>query len=213
VKLAILLAYILSIALLRYPSQRQILLGATVLGIAALIARLPLRLLLLRSILVVPFVGPFALILYLSGDHARAIAIIEKTYLSTSAVLIAVATTELPKLLAAAKWFRMPGMLVEVAQLIYRYLFVLASQAQQMRVAFSSRCGSVGKRAFLASAGMVAILFGRSYRRAVIIHQAMLARGFEGMLPSDSYSPLRWADYAALLSGFAFAIALHSLAR
>jgi cobalt/nickel transport system permease protein len=212
VKLAILLSFILSIALLRHPLPSQLLVGAIALAVTALLCRLPLRGLLARSFLIVPFVGPFALILFASGDHQRAWEVLSKSYLSASAVFLTVATTPFPKLLSAAKWFRIPTALVEVTQLIYRYLFVLALQAQQMRTAFQARNGSVGKRAFLAAAGTVAILFGRAYERAVFTHQAMLARGFEGTLPQDPFRSLRWLDLAVVLLGVAFSVALHFVA-
>jgi cobalt/nickel transport system permease protein len=143
----------------------------------------------------------------------RALAVLTKTYLSTSTVLLAVATTEFSKLLAAARWFRLPGMLTEVTQLIYRYFFVLALQAQQMKTAFTARGGLIGKRAFTASAGMVAVLFGRSYERAALVHQAMLARGFDGMLPGETFPPLRWTDYVVLGAGLVLSLGLHLLRK
>jgi cobalt/nickel transport system permease protein len=209
VKLCLLLAFIISIALIPVPTVSQVIVSCLLLGAAVLTARLPLRRLLLRSLLVVPFVGPFAIILYVSGDHVRALAVLTKTYLSTSTVLLAVATTEFSKLLAAARWFRLPGMLLEVTQLIYRYFFVLASQAQQMRTAFTARGGLIGKRAFIAAAGMVAILFGRSYERAALIHHAMLARGFDGTLPTEAFPPLCRTDYVVLVGGFLLSLSLH----
>jgi cobalt/nickel transport system permease protein len=208
VKLAVLLSFIVSVAVLKRPVAGQLLIALFLLFLLALASRLPLRSLAVRSLLVIPFVGPFAAILFLSGDHFRAWSVLSKSYLSTSAVLLAVSTTPFPELLAAGKWFRVPAMMVEVTQLIYRYLFVLASQAQQMRTAFAARSGSVGLQAFLASAGIVAVLFGRSYRRAEFTHQAMLARGFEGMLPEATFPPLRWPDFVALFSGLAFCMAL-----
>jgi cobalt/nickel transport system permease protein len=208
IKLAVLLSFILSVALLKQPSATQLLTA-----VLALASRLPFRSLVARSLLVVPFIGPFAAILFLSGDHMRAWSVLSKSYLSTSAVLLAVSTTPFPDLLAACKWFRVPSMMVEVTQLIYRYLFVLASQAQQMRTAFAARCGSVGINAFLAASGMVAVLFGRSYRRAEFTHQAMLARGFEGMLPDSPFRQLRWTDIVTLAGGLLFCVALHFFSR
>lgn len=213
VKLAVLLAFIFSIALIRRPSLTQLLAAVLALFVLAVVSRLPLSSLILRSLLVVPFVGPFAAILFLSGDHVRAWSVLSKSYISTSAVLLAVATTTFPNLLSACKWFRLPVMMVEVTQLIYRYLFVLATQAQQMRTAFVARSGSVGLNAFLASAGIVAVLFGRSYHRAQFTHQAMLARGFEGTLPDSRSGAPRFSDYAVLVAGLAFCAGLHFFSR
>jgi cobalt/nickel transport system permease protein len=213
VKLAILLTFIFSIALIRHPSLAQLLVAVLALFVLASVSRLPLASLALRSLFVVPFVGPFAAILFLSGDHLRAWSVLSKSYISTSAVLLAVATTTFPNLLSACKWFRFPTMMVEVTQLIYRYLFVLATQAQQMRTAFAARSGSVGLNAFLASAGIVAVLFGRSYHRAEFTHRAMLARGFEGSLPDNALGSPRFSDYVALAAGLAFCAGLHIFSR
>ena len=83
-------------------------------------------------------------------------------------------------------------MIVLVAQFLYRYLFVISEQAQHMRQAARCRGGLLGGprgSRFRAAAGAVTVLFGRSYQRAEGIHQAMLARGFEGRLtPISSFS-------------------------
>lgn len=212
-KLALLISFVLSIALLRNPSLKQLGVAFLLLVLLAIVSRLPLRKLLVRSLVIVPFVGPFAAILFISGDHLRAWSVLSKSYLSTSAVLLAVATTTFPKLLSAGKWFRLPSMLVEVTQLIYRYLFVLVSQAQQMGTAFAARSGSMGKNAFLASAGIVAVLFGKSYSRAVFTHQAMLARGFDGMLPDEPYQSLGWTDFIVLIAGVCIFAGIHFVGK
>jgi cobalt/nickel transport system permease protein len=213
VKLVVLLAFALSVALQRdiRPLQVGVLVAALV--AFALAAKLPLRRLVLRTLFVVPVVGPFAAILYVTGDHHRAVTILIKTYLSTLAVLIMVATTPFSRLLAAGRWLRLPVMLVEVTQLIYRYLFLLMAQAQQMRIAFRARGGAVGKRAFVGSAGIIAILFERSYERAVFTQQAMLARGFNGVLPTFAHRRVNAADILFLVLGLTVSAGIHMLNR
>ena len=207
----VLLSFVLSLALLRYPSPLQLATALVALIAISLAARLPWSKLLLRALFVVPAIGLFSLILFLSGDRWRAWAILSKSYLCIFAVLLTVSTATLPSLLEAARWYRVPGMLVDITQLIYRYLFVLASQAQQMLTAFRVRGGSVGKRAFLASAGMVAVLFGRSYQQAEFTHQAMLSRGFDGSLPTVTHRRLTSRDLIALVVGIAATVILHYL--
>jgi cobalt/nickel transport system permease protein len=211
VKLITLLSFVFSLALLRYPSSRQLAAALAALLTVSFIARLPWSKLLLRTLFVVPVIGLFSLILFLSGDHLRAWAILSKSYLCIFAVLLTVSTTTLPSLLEAARWCRVPSMLIDITQLIYRYLFVLASQAQQMLTAFRVRGGSVGKRAFLASAGMVAVLFGRSYQQAEFTHQAMLSRGFDGSLPTMTHRRFASRDLIALVVGIAATVVLHYL--
>jgi len=82
-----------------------------------------------------------------------------------------------------------PRFLLEVGQFLYRYLFVVSEEAQHMRKAAAARGASVQgwlsqRQRFRASAGALAVLFARSYGRAEDVHRAMLARGFQGQLPS-----------------------------
>lgn len=208
-KLALLVTFVGSLALLAKPAPHQLAFTLALLVAVSLLARLPTLKLLRRGLLVAPFVGVFSLILLATGDSERAWAILSKTYLSTLAVLVIAATSTLPALLEAARWFRIPGPLVEVTQLIYRYLFLLISQGQQMRTAFSSRGGEAGVRAFEASAGMVAVLFTRSYERAAQLHQAMLGRGFDGALPGTRLGRFAPGDIVTLMAGIALAISIH----
>ena len=124
-------------------------------------------------------------------------------------MLLTVSTTPLPRLLSAARFFGIPALLVEVAGLIYRYLFVMSGEAQQMQVAFSSRAGRPGLRAIAASSGMIAVLFSRSYEKASSVHNAMCARGLSGDLARPEFAPLRVIHLAILASGVMLAAALH----
>jgi cobalt/nickel transport system permease protein len=211
VKLALLLCFVVSLALVRFPTPLQ--LGACLLVLIATIiaARLPLVSIIRISLFSVPFVGVFAIIVYLSGDGRRAWAILAKSYLSALSVLVTTSSTPLPRLIAAGHYFRMPALLLEVTQVIYRYFFVIGAQAHQMQTSFQSRGGKPGLRALRASSGMIAVLFGRSYEKAVIVHQAMLGRGFTGRLPSPALRPLGAVDFALLGAGLLLAFGLHSI--
>jgi cobalt/nickel transport system permease protein len=150
-------------------------------------AGLPVAAAMARAGVVLSFTIPFALVSILAGDPARAAALLLKAYISALAVLVLVATTPLPILLRGLESARIPQFLLMVAQFLYRYLFVLFEEAQQMRSAALARGGS-GFRAhtsrFRAAAGAVGALFARSYARAEDIHRAMLSRGFDGHFPT-----------------------------
>src|SRR5258708_19122095 len=60
-----------------------------------LIAALPPGAFLIRAMVVFPFSLTFGLISWLAGDSLRAVALIEKSYLSSVAVLLGVGTTPL----------------------------------------------------------------------------------------------------------------------
>lgn len=210
-KLVLLICFVVSLALVRFPTPFQLGICFFVLIAAIAAARLPLHRIVRISLLSVPFVGVFSIIVYLSGDPQRAWAILAKSYLSALSVLVATCSTPLPRLIGAGHFFRMPELLLEVTQVIYRYFFVISAQAHQMQTSFQARGGKTGLRALRASSGMIAVLFGRSYEKAVIVHQAMLGRGFTGRLPSPPFPKLESADFALLCAGLLFAFGLHSI--
>lgn len=155
----------------------------TVLLIAS---RTPVNVIFGRGLLILPFSITFALVTLVSGNRSAALAFAEKSFLSGLAVIAVMTTTPLLQLLAALKWAKMPQFLVLVIQFLYRYLFVISTEAGHMKVAARSRQGlrkRTGNR-FRAAAGAVGVLFIRSTERADGIYRAMLARGFTGTLPS-----------------------------
>lgn len=184
----------MALSLVKRPSVLQLLIFWVTLVAISMIAKLPVFRILRISLLVVSFAGFFAFVLYASGDAQRAVTILEKSYLSAFSVVIITATTSLPALSAAARYFRVPTLLTEVIELIHRYLFVLVAQVHSMQVAFLSRGGRPGRLAFRASAGMVAVLFARSLERSGRLFRSMFSRGFNGTLNTRPLGPLRLAD-------------------
>ena len=179
---------------------------------AALISRLPLVGLLARAALVLPFSATFALLTWWSGDASRALALAEKSYLSGFAVLLLVATTPLTESTAALDAWHCPRPLLLVIQFLYRYLFVIAEQAQRMRQAASCRRGPRGRSfEFRAAAGALSVLFARSWQRADGVHQAMLARGFQGRFVIAAPAAFRAADGLFLAAGLAACLAVRFL--
>ena len=211
IKLLLLLSLVVSIALLRSPSLLQLFVYfACLIGIAWF-AGLPILRILRMSLLVVPFVGFFSLIVYLTGDARRAWFILTKSYLSAFSVLVCISATPVPRLLSAARFFGVPPLLLEITYLIYRYLFVLGEQAHLMQTAFLSRGGGAGSRAIRASSGIVAVLFTRSYERAAMVYQSMCGRGFSGVLPRGEFPAVRPSEWGILAAGLALVIGLHFL--
>jgi cobalt/nickel transport system permease protein len=182
-KILALLAFLIVLATTPPNAYATLAIDAALLVGGILIAGLPLGGLLLRAMAVLPFSVTFGLISWLAGDRLRALGLVEKSYLSTVAVLFVVGTTPLPLLLSGLESLGTPRLLVLVAQFLYRYLFVISEQAQHLRVAAACRQGRPGQHrrlGFRAAAGALAVLFARSYYRAEGIHRAMLARAFGG---------------------------------
>ncbi|MBZ5591747.1 MAG: energy-coupling factor transporter transmembrane protein EcfT [Acidobacteriia bacterium] len=156
-----------------------------ILAAAILAAGLPIVAALKRAAVVLPFTAVFAAISLAAGEPMRAAALVGKSYLSALAVLVLVSTTPLPELLGGLERMGVPRYLLMVAQFLYRYLFVISEEAQHMRAALQAKSGTLKRtlwdRAKFGAAGRaLGVLFARSYAHAEGIHQAMLARGFQG---------------------------------
>jgi cobalt/nickel transport system permease protein len=162
-------------------------------------ARVPVVGALARAALVLPFAATFAGIAWLAGDPARGLSLAVKSYVSALAVLFVVSTTPLPTLLRGLEAMGAPRFLLEVAQFLYRYLFLISEEAQLMRAAAAARNASLeawrgNRERFRAAGGALAVLFVRSYERAAMIHRAMLARSFEGRIPTLSINRFTTRD-------------------
>ena len=168
-----------------------------------LAARIPILAAMARATIALPFAAVFAAACWISGDPVRGATLIVKSYLSALAVVAAVAATPLPALLRGMEMLGAPLLLLNVAQFVYRYLFVISEEAQHMRKAAAARGGGPGGAVFgargarfRAAAGAMAVLFARSYGQARDIHHAMLARGFTGRLLPLSEPRFRRRDAA-----------------
>jgi cobalt/nickel transport system permease protein len=207
--LLLLLCFLVSLALLKNASAIQLLIYFAYLLVIFRAANLSILRMLRISLIVIPFVGLFALLIYISGDFRRAILILAKSYLSTLAVIACIASTSLPKLVQAARSLYVPAFLVEVTQLIYRYLFVLAGEIQVMRIAFSARAGRSGRRAFQSASGMLAVLFGRAFEKANAVHNAMLSRAFAGTMRGSLAGRPNARDFVLLCAGLSLVVVVH----
>jgi len=196
IKLVAVLVFLAVVATTTPLAWRCFAVYAGVLVVATRLAGLPLVGLISRAALVLPFCAVFAITTWLIGDHARAVGLIEKAFLSAWTGLWLAGTTPLPRLLRAAEWLGVPRMLILVIQFLYRYLFVLSEQGQHMRLAASCRAGvnGAGRALFRAAAGALAVLFARSYQRADGIHRAMQSRGFTGAFPAVALGHMTVAD-------------------
>lgn len=218
VKILVVLAWLVALGTTTRLTPVVVACYAGLLAGTILAARLPMGGVLLRAAAVLPFSLTFALASILTGDAARAEALVVKSYLSAAAVLVLAGTTPLPKLLRGLESLGAPQFLTLVVQFLYRYLFVISEQAQHMRMAALARASESrrGRRVadrFRAAAGAVATLFSRSHVRAEGIHGAMLARGFRGRIEPLAAARIGVADMLFLASGLLAAAALRLAAE
>jgi cobalt/nickel transport system permease protein len=97
----------------------------------------------------------------------------------TLATLLAF-STPMTEILETLRLWRIPGVMVDIADLMYRYVFILQDTAHTMRCAQLSRMGDSGSWAHrIVDAGSIASsILVKSLDRSTRIYQAMLSRGY-----------------------------------
>jgi cobalt/nickel transport system permease protein len=171
--------------------------------ILVLVSRLPMRWYLQRLAPVVLFVGAVVLTLPLLVRDTEPVLRLGPLALSQSGLrlaillackglgivslmLVLVGTAPLEDSIRAAHALRVPGLLVHLSMLTYRYLFVLAGELAQLRVALRLRGyhNRLNRHSFRTIGHVVGTLLVRSYERSERVGQAMRLRGFDGQFRS-----------------------------
>lgn len=137
------------------------------------------------------------------ADPARlALSIGWRALLSLTLLAVLSASTTLPDLIRASRWFGLPRALGLNAMLMLRYVGLLEETWSRMSRAREARTtGPPHYSRLHLMGGQVGVLFVRSWDRAEAIHAAMLSRGFSGDLPTLTVWRFRAAD--AVLAGAA----------
>jgi len=199
--------------------------AAAALLVMARVARVPLRFVAARLVVVAPFLLMAATVPFVaSGQRVEVLGvhvsepglvagagIAARAALGATASILLVATTEVPRLLAGLERLKLPTVLVQIATFMVRYLEVVAGELGRMRRAMVAR-GHDPRWLWQARplAAATGALFVRSYERGERVHTAMLARGYTGTMPSLREEPsvpaAAWA--AALVLPTVVALAL-----
>jgi cobalt/nickel transport system permease protein len=165
------------------PPDRPLLLVsvAAFLLVAAALSRIPWRFLLLRVLLLEPFVlGVAVLALFQPGGWRLFLFLVARCTLCLLGMVLLSNTTPFAELLRVLKRAHVPALLVTTLSLMYRYLFVLVDEVQRMKRARLSRTfNSRRTRAWHTLATVVSQLFVRTSERAERIYGAMCARGWK----------------------------------
>jgi cobalt/nickel transport system permease protein len=170
---------------------------AAALAVVAGTARVPARVLWARGRVVLLPVALVALVTLLGGRPEVAGEVAAKASIGVVAAVLLGATTDFPALLRGLEALRVPRLLVLIAGLMYRYLFVIAGEAGRMRQALASRAYRPRTALQAGPLGRAAgALFLRSYVRGERVHLAMLSRGFTGRVPALAPLRLTAADVA-----------------
>jgi len=120
--------------------------------------------------------------LQISGGWVSCAAILLRFALCLSAALVLIGGTGMHALCAALAQLGAPRVFTVQLLFLHRYLFVLAAEALRMSRAQQLRAVSGRRMGLALYAALTGQLLLRAVDRARRVHQAMLARGFDGDL-------------------------------
>jgi cobalt/nickel transport system permease protein len=119
------------------------------------------------------------------GLAAVTASILIKNGLALMTMIVLAGTTPFPRLLAGLRKLGLPPVLVATLQFMERYRHVLVDEVDRMATARRAR--TFGRRGVLSWSllgGLIGMLFLRTFERAERVHDAMIARGWDGSIRS-----------------------------
>ena len=113
-------------------------------------------------------------------DQIMALA---KSLGAISAMYFLALNTPMTDVTLGLRRLKVPGLMIELMDLIYRFIFVLWETAANIRTAQDSRLGYTGFRRSIASlGGLSSMVFLRAWNKADAIYSALESRGYTGAL-------------------------------
>ena len=128
---------------------------------------------------------------------------------AVSAVMFLSLITPAHRVFHALLWFRVPRGWVEVAMLMYRYIFSLLDDVADVAAAQKVRLGYQGVKRSLSSMGVLAgAVMLRSLDQAARTHAAMVVRGYRGSIPFGPHPKMAARDFWLMIGASAAAALL-----
>lgn len=140
--------------------------------------------------------------IHVSWHGVEAALLLTAKAVTLVALLLTVqATAPLETTLKAAHALRIPGLLVQLSLLTYRYVFVLADELRRLRIALRVRGyrNRANRHSYRTAGHIAGTLLVRGYERAERVGQAMRCRGFDGQFRSLTTFSTRPADVVAFV--------------
>jgi len=177
-------------------AQKFVLYGALILSFI-LISRVPLKFVLKRSLVIIPFVGVVAIGLPFLGGGGGSLSlgifsvtrsafliflnVWVKSWLCVLAMIALTSTTPFSKLLNGFQRLKMPNIYVMMLSFMYRFIFILEDELARMVRAREARSFNSGWVQSIKTVGaMIGTLFVKSYERGERVYAAMKSRGYSG---------------------------------
>lgn len=149
--------------------------------VVAFISTIPWRFTIKRLLYLEPFALGIALMaLFQPGGPSLFFSIMTRSTLCLFTMILLSNSTPFADLLQTLRRLRLPGILITIMALMYRYLFVLVDEAERLNRARRSRTFTAHRlRRWHVLASLIGQLFIRSTERAERIYAAMTARGWK----------------------------------
>ncbi len=206
--LAILLVVLATLAILRIPVSLVAMRLAAPMGIVLVLVALQ-SLLTGRQALCEAHIMGIHLMVTREG-LATGLLMGARVFAAVSVVLLLSLVTPAHRIFHALRWLGAPAVWVEIAVLMYRYLFTLLDLVTDMMAAQRLRLGCSSFRQRLTSASVVAgTVVIRSIDQAMRTHEAMVLRGYRGQLPFGPLPPLGARNWRRLAAALGVLVALH----
>ena len=178
---------------------------AVALGLAGL-GRVPVGVILGRVGLLLLAVAPLLIFVPFTAGLVEAAVLALRVLAVGLLALVLTRTAPLARTFAAAHALGVPGVLVQIAQLAYRYTFLLAAEVRRTRVALRSRGFQTrtDRHTYRTLGYAVGALLVRSGDRAERVSDAMRCRGFDGTYHSITEFRTTVADvlgFGAVVAG------------
>jgi cobalt/nickel transport system permease protein len=214
-KLVALVGFVVAAALTPRTSVWALGVYAVAIWLVVFVSHVPVRVVLRRLAVIVPFVIFAVLIPFIGGGEQTQVLgvslsvdglwamwnILAKASIGATASIVLSATTRVPDVLTGLTRLRVPRVLVAIIAFMMRYLDLLVRQLGRMRTSMTARCHDPRwlwqVKPIASSAGA---LFVRSYERGERVHQAMLARGYTGTMPTLDRRPATAVDWSRAAS-------------
>lgn len=124
--------------------------------------------------------------------------ILFRTLLCVAAVLILVAVTPFSELTGQLRRLRVPGILISLFEMTYRYISTLLEEASSMFIAYRLRSRTKKGLEMRHMGFFVGQLLIRSFDRAERVYNAMKCRGYSLRNSYAARRPMAGADYLLL---------------
>lgn len=198
VKIIAFFSFLLIVVFTPITKGPKFVLYGAVLLLLILISKVPIKFVLKRSLVIIPFVGLVAIGLpFLEDGGSLSLGIftltqsaaliflnvLVKSWLCVLAMIALTSTTPFSKLLNGFQRLKMPTVFVMILSFMYRFVFILEDELGRMVRARDARTFSPSWLQSVKTAGnMIGTLFLRSYERGERVYAAMRSRGYDGKI-------------------------------